>query len=43
MATVLKSHVARAPFPSDVRIVVETPDDREAFEAALRMVGAAES
>jgi len=43
MATVLKSHVGRAPFPSDICIVVETPDDRAAFEAALRMAGAAES
>ena len=43
MATVLKSHVGLAPFPTDVCIVVETPEDREAFEAALRIVGAAES
>ena len=43
MATVLKSHIGLAPFPTDVYIVVETPEDREAFEAALRIVGAAES
>ena len=43
MATVLKSHVSQAVYPSDVCIVVETPEDREAFEAALRMAGAAES
>jgi O-acetyl-ADP-ribose deacetylase (regulator of RNase III) len=43
MATVLKSHAGDAPYPSDVCIVVETPEDREAFEAALRVVGAAES
>jgi O-acetyl-ADP-ribose deacetylase (regulator of RNase III) len=43
MATVLKSHVGLAPFPTDVCIVVETPEDREAFEAALRIAGAAQS
>jgi O-acetyl-ADP-ribose deacetylase (regulator of RNase III) len=43
MATVLKSHAVQAPYPSDVCIVVETPEDREAFEAALRTVGAAQS
>jgi O-acetyl-ADP-ribose deacetylase (regulator of RNase III) len=43
MASVLKSHAAQAQYPSDVCIVVETPEDREAFEAALRTVGAAES
>lgn len=43
MATVVKSHIGQAPFPSDICIVVETPEDREAFEAALRIAGAAES
>jgi len=43
MATVLKSHVGLAPFPTDVCIVVETPEDREAFEVALRIASAAES
>jgi O-acetyl-ADP-ribose deacetylase (regulator of RNase III) len=43
MATVLKAHIGAAPYPSDVRIVVETPEDREAFEAALRIAGAAQS
>ena len=43
MATVLKSHIGDANYPSDVCIVVETPEDREAFEAALRIAGAAQS
>jgi O-acetyl-ADP-ribose deacetylase (regulator of RNase III) len=43
MVRILKTYAADAPFPSDVAIVVETPEDREAFEAALRRRGAAES
>lgn len=40
MVTVLKSHLGSAPYPSDVTIVVETTDDRELFEAAVRRVTA---
>jgi O-acetyl-ADP-ribose deacetylase (regulator of RNase III) len=36
MATVLHAHLGSAPFPADVSFVVETPEDREVFEAALR-------
>ena len=36
MAGVLRSHIQSAPFPSDVSIVVETPAERDAFEAALK-------
>ena len=36
MVSVLKTQIGSAPFPSDVCIVVETAEDREAFEAALR-------
>jgi len=43
MVQVLKAHAGNAAFPSDVSIVVETPEDREAFEAALKRRGAAES
>jgi O-acetyl-ADP-ribose deacetylase (regulator of RNase III) len=43
MVTVLKSHIGEAPYPSDICIVVETLEDREAFEAALRIAGAAQS
>jgi len=43
MVTVLKSHIGESPYPSDICIVVETPEDREAFEAALRIAGAAQS
>src|SRR5438094_739431 len=43
MVQVLKVHGGSAAFPADVAIVVETPEDREAFEAALQRRGAAES
>jgi len=36
MVTVLKAHGAGAAFPADVTVVVETPLEREVFEAALR-------
>ena len=43
MVRVLKVHTGSAAFPAEVAIVVETPEDREAFEAALQRRGAAES
>jgi O-acetyl-ADP-ribose deacetylase (regulator of RNase III) len=43
MVQVLKAHLGSASFPANVSFVVETPADREAFEAALRRSGAAES
>ncbi len=43
MMQVLHTHVGNATFPSDVSIVVETPEDRETFEAVLRRQGAAGS
>lgn len=43
MAAVVKQHLGLGPFPSDVQIVVETTEDRDAFEAAIRAAGAAES
>jgi O-acetyl-ADP-ribose deacetylase (regulator of RNase III) len=36
MVRVVLSQSWSAPFPSEVCIVVETPEDRDAFEAALR-------
>jgi len=36
MTTELRAHLARATFPADVSFVVETPEDREVFEAALK-------
>ena len=36
MVSVLKAHGAGADFPADVTVVVETPVEREVFEAALR-------
>lgn len=36
MVRVARSHTGTALFPSDVCIVVETTEDRETFEAALR-------
>jgi O-acetyl-ADP-ribose deacetylase (regulator of RNase III) len=36
MATVLHAHLGNAAFPADVSFVVETPEDREVFEAALQ-------
>ncbi len=43
MATILKTHCGSSAFPSEVSIVVETPEDREAFEVALRRAAASES
>src|SRR5438309_292980 len=43
MVTVLKVHAENAAYPSSVSIVVESPEDREAFEGALRRAGSAES
>ena len=43
MVGVLGAHVGSAAYPSAVSIVVERPEDREAFEAALRRHGTAES
>ena len=36
MTTVLRVHLAQSAFPADVSFVVETPEDREVFEAALK-------
>ncbi|HEX4574046.1 MAG TPA: macro domain-containing protein [Gemmatimonadales bacterium] len=43
MVQVLKAHLGSATFPANVSFVVETPAEREAFEAALRRGAAAES
>src|SRR6266699_526124 len=43
MVPILKTHLGTAAFPASVSIVVETPEERDAFEAALRRSGAAES
>jgi len=43
MVPILKTHLGNAAFPASVSIVVETPEERDAFEAALRRSGAAES
>src|SRR5213596_3030019 len=43
MVPILKSHLGSAAFPASVSIVVETSEERDAFEAALRRSGAAES
>ena len=43
MLGVLHAHAGNAAFPSDVSIVVETSEDREAFEAVLRRQRASES
>lgn len=43
MLTVLRAHAGTATFPSNVFIVVESPEDRDAFEAALHRQRAAES
>ncbi len=40
MVQVLKHHLGNAAYPTLVSIVVETPADREMFEAALRRRGA---
>jgi len=42
MVTILRARAGHAAFPSDVCIVVETAEEREAFEAAVRTMGAAE-
>ena len=39
MVAVLKAHAAGAALPSDVAIVVETPAERDAFEAVLQRQG----
>lgn len=36
MMTVLHAHLVTAQFPTDVSFVVETPEESEVFEAALR-------
>ena len=41
MVGVLKAQLGNTAFPSDVAIVVETPEERAAFEAALRREDAA--
>ncbi len=38
MATVLHAHRGNAPFPADVSFVVETPEERDVFETALRRI-----
>src|SRR5437016_158146 len=43
MVPILKTHLGNAVFPASVSIVVETPEERDVFEAALRTSGAAES
>jgi O-acetyl-ADP-ribose deacetylase (regulator of RNase III) len=43
MVPILKTHLGNAAFPTSVSIVVETPEERDAFEAALRRSWAAES
>jgi hypothetical protein len=39
----LKAHGAAADYPAEVTVVVETPLEREVFEAALRRWVAADS
>ena len=41
MVAVLKAQLVNTAYPSDIAIVVETPEDRQAFEAALRREDAA--
>jgi len=36
MVPILRAHLETAPFPTSVSIVVETADDKDTFEAALR-------
>jgi len=43
MVQVLNAHLGNAAFPTTVSFVVETPGDRDVFEAALRRGGAAQS
>jgi O-acetyl-ADP-ribose deacetylase (regulator of RNase III) len=40
MVPILQAHLDGASFPATVSFVVETPEDRDAFEAALRRAGA---
>jgi len=40
MVSVLRMHLGTATFPSDVDFVVETQEDRDVFEAALRRTAA---
>ena len=40
MATVLQVHLENSAFPADVSFVVETPEEHEVFEAALRRAAA---
>lgn len=41
MVTVLKAQAGQSAFPSDICIVVETTEERETFEAAVRALGVA--
>ena len=43
MVTVLRSHLGKAPFPSEVSFVVDSVEDQEAFERALRREAASET
>ena len=43
MVTVVKAHREMAAFPVDVCFVVETPEDRDVFDAALKRAAASES
>ncbi len=43
MVQVVKAHGAAADYPAEVTVVVETPLEREVFEAALRRWVAADS
>ena len=43
MVTILKVHLGGAAFPADVSFVVETPAERDAFEAVLHRSGADQS
>ena len=43
MVPILKIHLGSATFPAEVSFVVETPAERDAFEAVLRRGEAAES
>lgn len=42
MTTVLQAHLGSARYPADVSFVVETPEERDVFEAALRRTTAAD-
>ena len=43
MVPILRTHLGTAPFPASVSIVVETAEDKDTFDAALRRSAAAES